>query len=209
MTEFQPFLMERMMSRFEKSVEYNLSESGVYPVSLGELLEQDPEKINRLHNLDLDYAHANGTPELRENISALYNGADADNVLVTVGAIEANYITLRTLLSPGDEMVVMLPNYMQIWGVARNHLLRINTFHLQEEKGWAPDLDELNAAVTEETKLIAVCNPDNPTGYILTEQEMDGIISAADRVGAWILADEVYTGAERLSEAETTSFWGR
>lgn len=209
MTEFQPFEMERFMSKFEQEVDYNLSESGVHPMLLKELLADAPEYVDLLMKTDLNYPHVNGTPELRENIAALYKGATPDHVLVTVGAIEANYIATRTLLSAGDEIVIMLPNYMQIWGIAKNHGLRIRTFHLREDKAWAPDLDELNQAVTPATKLIAVCNPDNPTGYAFSEAEMDAIVAAAGRAGAWILADEVYSGAERLSEGQTPSFFGR
>ena len=209
MPGFHPFLMERMMSKLEQDVEYNLSESGVHPVRLDELLADDPDYVEQLLATDLTYPYVNGTPELRENIAAMYNGATRNNVLVTVGAAEANYITTRTLLSAGDEIVIMLPNYMQIWGVAKNHGLKVRAFHLLEGNGWAPDLDELNEAVTVNTKLIAVCNPDNPTGRILTEAEMDAIVAAAEGVGAWILADEVYRGAERLTDKESPSFYGR
>jgi aspartate/methionine/tyrosine aminotransferase len=209
MSEFQPFVMERVMSKFEQDVEYNLSESGVHPILLGELLADDPDYINHLLATGLNYPHVNGIPELRENIAALYEGAMMDNILVTVGAIEANYITIRTLLSAGDEIVIMLPNYMQIWGIAKNHDFKLKTFHLREENGWAVDLDELNKAVTHNTKLIAICNPNNPTGYILTEAEMDTIIGMAERGGAWILADEVYSGAERLTDEPSPSFYGR
>ncbi len=206
---FQPFVMERMMSKLEKEVEFNLSESGVHPVTLGELVADDPRLVDDLLATELNYAHANGIPALRENIAALYNGATPDNILVTVGAIEANYNTVSTLLSLGDEMVLMLPNYMQIWGIARNCGLDLRTFRLREETQWAPDLAELDEAVTTRTRLIAVCNPNNPTGAILTEAEMDAIVAAADRVGAWILADEVYTGAERTRTERTPSFYGR
>ena len=209
MFEFQPFMMERMMSKFEQTVEYNLSESGVHPILLKELLADDPKHIQRLLETDLNYPYVNGIPELRQNIASLYNAAAPENVLVTVGAIEANYITTRTLLSPGDEMALMLPNYMQIWGIAKNHGYNLKTFHLLEDRGWAPDLDELRDIVSPGTKLIAVCHPNNPTGYILTETEMDHIVSIADRVGAWILSDEVYRGAEREREQETPSFFGR
>jgi aspartate/methionine/tyrosine aminotransferase len=158
---------------------------------------------------EINYAHANGRPELRENIARLYDGATAENVLVTVGAIEANYNSMQTLLQRGDEVVIMLPNYMQIWGVAKNLEYRVKTFSLQEEKLWAPDLDRLERIVTNRTKLIAICNPNNPTGYILKESEMDVIVRIAEKVGAWILADEVYTGAEQQGEKETPSFYGR
>ena len=197
MSQFQPFVMERMMSKFEQEVDYNLSESGVHPILLSDLLAGDPDVLQDLLATDLNYPHVNGLPELPEN------------VLVTVGAIEANYITVQTLLSTGDEIVVMLPNYMQIWGLAKNMGLSVKTFHLLEEKGWAPDLDELQSLVTPQTKMIAVCNPNNPTGRAMTTAEMEAIIFIADRVGAWILADEVYAGAERLTDEQTPSFYGR
>jgi len=209
MTQFQTFLMERMMSKFEQDVEYNLSESGVHPITVRELLDDDPHLIDDLLATGLNYPHVNGIPELRRNIASLYDGAGAENVLVTVGAAEANYITTRTLLGTGDEVVIMLPNYMQIWGIAKNHGLQVKTFHLYEESGWAPDLAELESAVTPATKLIAVCNPNNPTGRILTEAEMEAIVACAERVGAWILADEVYRGADRVSDRENPSFYGR
>ncbi|MCJ7701515.1 MAG: aminotransferase class I/II-fold pyridoxal phosphate-dependent enzyme [Anaerolineales bacterium] len=209
MSPFQPFVMERFMSKFEQEVDYNLSESGVHPILLSELLGDDPEARRDLLNTELNYPHVNGIPELRQNIAGMYQGAGPDNVLVTVGAIEANYISVRTLLSPGDEIVVMAPNYMQIWGMAKNHQYRLKTFPLVEEKGWAPDLDALQDAVSPQTKLIAVCNPNNPTGRILTLDEMDAIIGIADQAGAWILADEVYSGAERLTDEQSTSFYGR
>ncbi|MFN2187375.1 MAG: aminotransferase class I/II-fold pyridoxal phosphate-dependent enzyme [Candidatus Promineifilaceae bacterium] len=157
---------------------------------------------------DLNYPHVNGIPELRDNIAAMYEGADPENVLVTVGAAEANYISTRTLLNSGDEIVIMMPNYMQIWGIAKNHGLKIRTFHLDENQGWSPDLDELEDAVSPNTKLIAVCSPNNPTGSILARSEMASIVNIADSVGAWILADEVYSGAERLTDAQTPTFFG-
>jgi aspartate/methionine/tyrosine aminotransferase len=209
MSSFEPFLMERWMSKFEQDVEYNLSESGVHPLRLSELLAGEPHKMDELLQTEIGYPHVNGIPELRRNIAALYRGAAPENVLVTVGAAEANYISTRTLLDPGDKMVIMLPNYMQIWGVARNHALQVKAFHLREEEDWAPDLAELEAVTTPETRLIAVCNPNNPTGRTLSETEMDAIIAYAERVGAWILADEVYRGADRLSDEENPSFYGR
>jgi aspartate/methionine/tyrosine aminotransferase len=209
MPDYQPFLMERMMSKFEQDVDFNLSESGVHPILLKDLLGGDTKNINNLLSSDLNYPYVNGTPELRQNIAQLYTGASPDNVLVTVGAIEANYISTRTLLSAGDEIVIMMPNYMQIWGISKNHNYTIKTFNLREDQGWSPDLEQLNDTVSDKTKLIAICNPNNPTGYILTEDEMDKIVAIADRVGAWILADEVYRGAERTQEEYTPSFFGR
>ena len=113
------------------------------------------------------------------------------------------------MLSRGDEIVIMLPIYMHIWGISINHEYKVKSFALKEEENWAPDLNELEKIVTNNTKLIAICNPNNPTGYILTEDEMDAIVHIADRVGAWILADEVYSGAEHHTDQQTPSFYGR
>jgi aspartate/methionine/tyrosine aminotransferase len=206
--EFVPFELERIMSIWENQVEVNLSESGVHPMTLGELVD-DPALLEELMATELNYPQTNGTVELRETVAAMYPGATADNVLITTGCAQANFTGLVTLLSPGDEMAMLMPNYQQIWGIAKNLQLKLNTFSLKEETGWGVDIDELNRAVTDKTKLIAVCNPNNPTGHIMSEEEMDAIVAAADRVGAWLLADEVYAGAERLQEEKTPSFWGR
>ena len=206
---FQPFVMERVLSKHEKEVEYNLSESGVHPLTLSGLLDKDPGALRQLLSTEVDYAHANGIPELRGNIARMYDGATPENVLVTIGAAEANFNTIQTLLEPGDEVAIMLPNYMQAWGIASNRGCVVNIFHLREDLDWAPDLAELDSVITRDTKLIAVCNPNNPTGRILTDSEMNRIVAAAAKVGAWILADEVYRGANRVSDEENPSFYGR
>ncbi|MFH2010957.1 MAG: aminotransferase class I/II-fold pyridoxal phosphate-dependent enzyme [bacterium] len=208
MAKFHPFAIERLIAKWENVVDYDLSESGVLPATLRELVD-DPAQLDELLDVRLGYPQTNGIDELRELIAALYPGAASDNVLVTVGAAEANYLALSTVVQPGDELVVMLPNYMQIWGIAQNRGLRPTPFHLREEHGWKPDLDELAEVVTDRTKLIAICNPSNPTGYILTAGEMDAIVAVAARVGAWLLADEVYSGTELDTDEQTPTFYGR
>ena len=209
MSEFYPFAIERMMGKWENVVDINLSESGVHPMILSELLAMNGSTVEALADVEINYPQANGLPELRRTIASLYDGASEDNVLVTVGAAEANFLTIHTLLNPGDEAVIMRPNYMQVFGIAKNRGVNIKDFNLREENDWAPDLDELESIVSDKTKLIAVCNPNNPTGRIMTEAEMDAVVAAASRVGAWILSDEVYAGAERETDIQTPSFYGR
>ena len=207
--DFVPFAQERVMSKWENVVDYNLGDSGVHPITTEELVD-DPEVIEELLSTALHHPQANGIIELREHVAALYAGATVDNVLVTSGAAQANFTALWTLLEPGDEIVVLLPNYLQIWGIAHNFGLQVETCNLvEQEDGWALDLDELHSTVTDKTRLIAVCNPNNPTGHVMTPEEMDAVVAAADRVGAWLLADEVYAGTEHTTDEVTPSFFGR
>lgn len=206
---FRTFELEHCQSMWEQKVEINLTESGVHPVSLKELIGDDSQLQEDLLNLEINYPHVNGNPLLRERIAGLYNTAKIDNVLVTVGAAEANQLVIQTLLGPGDEMATVTPTYKQAWGIAENLGVTVKPFRLDPNQGWALDTDELNAQVTSKTKVIAVVNPNNPTGHIFSVAEMDAIVAAADRVGAWILADEVYRGAEREQQHETESFFGR
>jgi len=207
--KFKPFALEQDQSNWEQIVDFNLTESGVHPMRLDELLADSPQSIDELLATEINYPHVNGIPALRENIARLYPGAGVENVLVTVGAAEANMLIVQTLMQTGDELLTQTPTYKQVWGLALNAGHVVKTFRLLSGAGWALDVDDLAANVSAHTKIIALVNPNNPTGAILTKAEMDAVVNAADSVGAWILADEVYRGAERLREDETPSFFGR
>jgi aspartate/methionine/tyrosine aminotransferase len=207
--DFTPFMLEREMGRWEHQVEYNLSESGVHPLSIADLLGNDPQQIAEFLSVEINYPQTNGSLELRERIAATYPGASADDVIVTTGAAQANFTSILTTLDPGDEIVVMLPNYLQVWGVAKNLGLEVKMFSLQEKLGWGFDITEFQSKVSNDTRLIAVCNPNNPTGHIMTAEERKAVIDAAAKVGAWILSDEVYAGAEHNTDEVTPSMWGQ
>lgn len=199
------FELERIQSLYENTVDFNLTESGFHPYSLKELLNS--EQQNELLNLTLGYGQTNGSQSLRKQISNLYNVDNADQVLVTNGSAEANYILCKTVLERGDHVVIMVPNYMQIWGIAEDMGCEVEGFHLLHENNWKPDLEELRKLVRPETKMIVICNPNNPTGYVLSEEEMQEIVAIAKENDAWIHSDEIYRGSE-LNEIELTSFYG-
>jgi aspartate/methionine/tyrosine aminotransferase len=203
--KLEPFEMERMQSQWENRVAHNLSESGVHPMAVSDLLEADEREAFLKERLV--YVQSNGTEELRAAVAQLYLGATSENVVVGNGTAEANFISAWRIVEPGDEVVMILPNYMQISGIIRAFDARVFAVPLREDNGWAPDLDALRKVVSDRTRLIVVCNPNNPTGAILSSSEMREIASLAAVHGAWILADEVYRGAER-DGVETPSFWG-
>jgi aspartate/methionine/tyrosine aminotransferase len=199
------FELERVQSIYENTVEYHLTESGCHPLTLSELLTA--EQLHELNATVLGYGQTNGPIPLRERIAALYERQTVDNVLVTNGSSEANFVACHSLLEAGDEVVMMVPNYMQIWGIVEEMGAVPKAFHLCEENQWAPDLTELRGLVNDRTKMIAVCNPNNPTGYTLSGDEMREIVEIAESVGAWVYSDEVYRGAE-LDGVEIPSFMG-
>ena len=206
----ETFAMERLQSIWEHQVAWNVSESGVEPLRLEELALTDEDRSAVLRQ-SLGYTQTNGTIELRALIAAQYPGATADHVEVTNGGSEANFITLWHLLERGDEMVMMTPNYMQAAGVARAFGARVRSWPLRvssDGSRWEPDLDLLDALVTSQTKVIFICNPNNPTGARLTSAELDRICAAATRCGAWVISDEIYRGAE-LDGVLTPTAWGR
>lgn len=204
--EFRPFVMERWQSIYENQVRFNLSESGVHPLTVGELLELSG--TSSFNDVLLGYGQSNGTDALRANIARLYPNCTSESIVVTNGSAEANFITMWELVRPGDEMVIIVPTYMQSHGLAKNFGIAVKEVWLREDEGWQVDAAELRDAVTESTRLIVVTNPGNPTGAIMSAEARATVIEAASRSGAWILADEVYAGAE-LSGPETPSFFGQ
>jgi aspartate/methionine/tyrosine aminotransferase len=203
------FEMERLQSLHWHEVHHDLSESGVLPLEVGELLagREDPEAFLRTA---LGYPLSEGSELTRERIAGWYEGASLTNVTVVNGGSEANHLVLWSVLEPGDRLAFMLPNYLQGWGLGRHYGEATDVFRLRlEGDRWALDTDELEPAIGPRTKAVMVCNPNNPTGHVLTTAEMDAIVAAAERVGAWLICDEIYRGAELQGEELTPTFWGR
>jgi hypothetical protein len=205
----EQFRMERYQSLHWHEVDYDLSESGVSPMTIRELLGPAADAEAFLAT-GLGYPLSEGSVETRANVAAWYPGATAEHVTMVNGGSEANLLALWALLEPGDRLAFMVPNYMQGWGLGSFFGRASDRVRLRlTDDGWALDVDQLHDAVTKRTKAVMVCNPNNPTGHVLTEREMDEIVRAADRVGAWIVADEIYRGAELDTDDTTPTFFGR
>ncbi len=204
--KLEVFAMERMQSTWENIVDYDMSESGVRPLTLRELTAMGFD-LESFLDVPLGYSQSNGTIELRERIAALYPGASADHIEVTNGTSEANYLIALSQVRAGDDVAMQVPNYMQMWGVARGLGAEVKTFRLRTEAAWEPEWDEFERAVTERTRLLYLSNPNNPTGSVLSDASMRRIVDRCQQTGTWLLSDEVYLGAE-FGAARTRSFWG-
>ncbi len=201
-----PFEMERMQSTWENVVEMDMSESGVRPVTLRELMAMGLD-LDALLDTPLGYSQSNGTIPLRESLAALYPGATPAQIEVTNGTSEANYLLALALLRPGDEVAFEVPNYMQYRGLPESLGARLNCFRLRIDRDWEPDWDEFEQAMTPRTRLLYLSNPNNPTGSVLTRDAMRRIVHKCEEVGAFLIADEVYQGAE-INCNRTPGFWG-
>jgi len=203
--KLEPFHLERFQSTWEHVVKYNLAESGVQPIALQEILS-DGEEVDKIMQLPFGYIQTNGSSTLRRNIASLYQDAEEGNVLVTSGSSEANLLAVWSLLEEGDEALVMLPNYMQIWGLVKMMGGNAIPLWLSEGVGWNLDLGEVREKVSRKTKIIALCNPNNPTGAVLDKTALRGVCEIAKDVGSWVICDEVYRGAE-LEGYMAPSIW--
>ncbi len=203
--QFDTFLMERNQTLFENGVEINLTESGVHPCTIEEILP--PDEAQALLQLPLGYGWTDGRPDLRSSIAGWYPGANPSNVLVTNGSSEATMITLMAMVEPGDKVLFAVPNFMQVDGLGRALGMDVQRLPLLAERGWQVDEEALASAVTGDMKVIAVTNPGNPTGAVLSRRSREALLNAAREKNAWLLVDEIYRGGE-IDGAETETFYG-
>jgi aspartate/methionine/tyrosine aminotransferase len=197
--KLQRFELERLQSEWEHRIEYNLSESGVEPLHIHDLMDT-PELKEELLDLQLGYSQTNGTVLLRNAISYHYPGTTSEHIIATSGGAEANFIVtwwLRHEHPERNELVFMIPNYMQIRGIWENLGGKVIPFKLEMTDGnWVPDLEGLRSTVSKRTVAIAICTPNNPTGKLLSEQDLQTIAEIAKKSDVWIVSDEIYRGAE-------------
>jgi aspartate/methionine/tyrosine aminotransferase len=189
-TLFQ-YLLETTDAAPEAIVGFSLSGSP----KLGDYLaDLDPEQ-----SLDWNNRDFRGLPELRDHVLAqagLTGLCTPADVLITAGAAEANYLAIMQLLQPEDEIIIETPGWPQAEVLAKATGARITRITRQESDGWHLPIDAIADAVSDRTRMIFLTNPNNPTGDLLSADEITRLVDIADSVGAWLLVDEVYAGLE-------------
>jgi aspartate/methionine/tyrosine aminotransferase len=192
--KIETFALERWMTRWETVVRYDLAESGIKPMTVDELLTLAGRDaaLERMLGISLGYSEARGTVELRGLLAALYRDVTPDEILVTTGAIEANFLLFNVLLNPGDHIIVVDPAYQQLQSVPKAIGCDVSLWKLRPENDFRYDLDELEALVNVRTRLIVINTPHNPTGSVLTPVEQERVFAIAERVGAHVMGDEAY-----------------
>jgi len=206
--KIEPFRVEIWMNEWETKCDLNLAETCVESLTIAELLDltgQNATDLSALLPLKMTYGAIDGSMRLREAISALYDKQAPDNVIVTHGTIGANMLVHRSLVDRGDRVVSVVPTYQQHYSIPESIGADVHLLHLREENGWLPDLDLLRQLVVPGTKMIALTNPNNPTGALIPRPMLEEIAAIARTVDAWVLCDEVYRGTDQEGSGMTAS----
>jgi aspartate/methionine/tyrosine aminotransferase len=195
--KLEPFLLERWMTRHETHVQYDIAESGILPLTTNDLLDFEPlaeraAALGRLLSLPLGYSEARGTEALRAALAATYARGDADHILVTTGAIEANFLLFNVLLDQGDHVIAPYPAYQQLYSVPRAIGCDVSLWHVGPETGYRYDVDALERLITPRTRVIIVNTPHNPTGAMMPPDDAHRLYALAESVGATVIGDEAY-----------------
>lgn len=194
--KIQPFKVEEWMNAHETRARYNIAETCVDSVSLAELFQltnTDGEAFwQNFRKKRLTYGDIEGAPEFRQGVCGLYRTLKVENIVPTHGASGANHHVFYSLIQPGDEVISIMPTYQQLYSIPESLGAKVKILNLTRENGYHVDLQALKELVTEHTHMICINNPNNPTGALLTEEELTGIVEIAGKVDAWVLCDEVY-----------------
>ena len=204
----EPFEVEIWMNEWETRCTYNLAETCVASITINELLALsgcDEADLYEILSVKLTYGDIEGSDRLRAAISKLYANTAIADITITHGTIAANMLVHKGLVERGAHVVSLIPTYQQHYSIPRSIEANVATLSLEASDGFLPDLDRLRSMVTLETKLIALTNPNNPTGALIERPMLEAIAEVADSVGAYLLCDEVYRGTGQVGDGMVPS----
>lgn len=192
--------VEDWLNVWEKSATYDIAQSTISSMTMDEILALDEHEgadfYERLGREKMNYGWIEGSPEFKVEVSKLYRSVDPDNILQTNGATGANLLALLALVEPGDHVIAEYPTYQPLYEIPRTLGAEVEYWHIRQEHGWNPDVEELKCLVRPDTKLICINNASNPLGTVLSADMLEEIVEIARSVGAYVLSDEVYLPLE-------------
>ncbi|KAK6867236.1 Capreomycidine synthase [Candida tropicalis] len=206
MVRQEDFAVEQYMDKYETKIQYNMAETCSESIKFDELFELLSDQPDARHELEqkifgmkLTYGHIRGSPELRQAIAKLYNDEGGsigiDDIVITNGAIGANFLSLYALVDEGDKVVVVRPTYQQLESVSKIFAGPENVipWELKYDNDYLPDLQELTKLIeTHRPKLLIINNPNNPTGAVWDDATMEKIVKLCSENSVYLMCDEVY-----------------
>lgn len=214
--KIKDFKVEQWMNAWETKCRYNVAETCTYSMSLDEVFElcegsaeagakARDEFLSTFCKRRLTYGDIEGNPKFLQGICGLYQTVKPEHVISTHGAAGANHLVLTTLCEPGDHVVSVMPTYQQLYSIPEMCGAKVSILHLDKDQHYHVDVERLEALCGDDVKVICINNPDNPTGALLSEEEIRNIVNIARRHDAWLVFDEVYRLLVQDSDAFTTS----
>ena len=182
---FRRMELEDWFDTYQYETDYDIGESAVKTLGVGDL------NID-LNDIRLRYGYHKGRPDLREIIARFYPGFSPENIIVTTGASEANFVVAASLFKPGDHVIVEHPNYPSNYEVLRSLGCEVSLYTLKYNNKFRPIAEDLEAKIKPNTKLISLTHPNNPTGSKIPREELEKIIQIVESRGMFLLFDEVY-----------------
>ncbi|WP_353184065.1 aminotransferase [Bosea sp. (in: a-proteobacteria)] len=206
--DIKPFGVEIWMNEYELKCEFNLAETCVESITIAQLLTlagRNDTDLSELLPMKMTYGAIEGSDRLRNAVAALYERQKPENIVATHGTIGANALVHQALVSRGDRVISVIPTYQQHYSIPESIGAEVVPLILREENGFLPDLAELERLATPGTRLIAINNPNNPTGALMDREMLLAIAQIARQAGAWLLCDEVYRGTDQDGAGMTAS----
>ncbi|NCB41153.1 MAG: aminotransferase class I/II-fold pyridoxal phosphate-dependent enzyme [Clostridia bacterium] len=202
--ELKSFLIEQWLNPMDSKAKHNLGSSCVKALTMDELFRvtgQDEEVfLKDLSTMSLHYHHGDstGSPRVKKAVCGLYPKADIkpEHVMMVHGGTGANDIVIMGLLEQGDNIVVVKPTYQQQYDIPKSMGIETRELDLKEEEEYILNMDELRKVVDKNTKIIALSNPNNPTGATMYDAKLKELVEIAKSVDAYILCDEIYRGLD-------------
>jgi len=201
------FEVETWMTEHEQNYQYNLTETCVSSLSLKDLQQFVSEDIvTHMMNMTMDYGPIVGSSRLKQAILSLYETGHEENITITQGSINGNELVMMTLLEAGDHVISLFPTYQQMYDFPRSLGCEVSFVCLDEDKSWMPSIQDFKTAIKDDTKMICLNSPNNPTGTTISFELMQEIINLARNNDCYILCDEIYRGVNTTTQKLSPSF---
>ncbi len=198
-----PFAVEMWMNDWETKCELNLAETCVESLTIAELLAltgRNDDSLSELLTMKMTYGGIEGSDRLRTAITTLYADQNPENIVTTHGTIGANALIHQTLVERGDKVIAVVPTYQQHYSIPASIGADVHTLKLRADQDFLPDMDALAEMAMPDTKLIAINNPNNPTGALMERDHLMQVVEIARKADAWLLCDEVYRGTNQQGD---------
>lgn len=187
------FIMEDWLAARKDTSIYNLGESGMPDLTVGECLARCGLDTGALRDIVLRDEDTRGSARLRHAIATTYNLPVTDEMItVTTGTSEALYLIFALMLEHGGNVVAPFPAFQALYEVPRALGAEARLYRLNEENGFRPDPDEITRLIDDDTAVVVINTPHNPSGVFIPRETADTVAETAQRHGAVVLADEHY-----------------